>query len=58
VENDREIRLGCLRLASGRLGSAAPINDLFAEARRLLAFVDGFEEIVKTSDGEYAGKRV
>ena len=53
-----QARVACLRLAHERLGKDAPIADLFAEARRLAAFVDGFDEPA-TVDGELVmGKRL
>lgn len=52
-----QIRLECLRLAVARVGPAAKLEDLFAEAKRLQAFVEGFEPTV-VAGGEVWGKRV
>lgn len=55
--SDEELRLHCLQLAAQRLGPAASRKDLFAEAKWLHAFCQGFDQIDIIDGKEMAGKR-
>ena len=51
-------RVECLRLAHERLGPTATIEELFDEARHLLAFVEGLDMPVRINGELMHGKRV
>ena len=57
LEVTADHRLECLRMAIGRHPNA-PMAEIFREARKLLAFVAGWDDIVTVDGQEVIGRRL